>query len=194
MNDTTTYGTHENTVSPELRRWYALKIFFNRAVEIKEEIEQYGLETYLPMALRKIILPNGKERMKEMPLIGSLMFVKSDQEQIETLAREMKGRISVYTLPGTRSIPAVVPEDEMLLFKLVTSPCAGETDFLGEDSARWHVGDLVRVTAGPLEGAVGHICRIKGNRRLVVSVRGVCAVATSYIPSRFLEPVNNRCQ
>jgi transcription antitermination factor NusG len=48
-------------------------------------------------------------------------------------------------------------------------------------------GDKVRVTGGPFKGAEGYIKRIRGNRRLVVALEGIIAVATTYIPGRFLE-------
>jgi transcription antitermination factor NusG len=48
-------------------------------------------------------------------------------------------------------------------------------------------GDEVRVTGGPFKGAEGYIKRIRGNRRLVVALEGIIAVATTYIPGRFLE-------
>ena len=44
-----------------------------------------------------------------------------------------------------------------------------------------------RVTGGPFKGAEGYIKRIRGNRRLVVALEGIIAVATTYIPGRFLE-------
>lgn len=43
----------------------------------------------------------------------------------------------------------------------------------------------MRVTEGPFKGAEGYIKRIKGNRRLIVSIEGVVAVATTYIPGVF---------
>ena len=43
------------------------------------------------------------------------------------------------------------------------------------------------VTGGIFKGAEGYIKRIQGNKRLVVSIEGVVAVATSYIPAVYLE-------
>ena len=47
----------------------------------------------------------------------------------------------------------------------------------------------MRVTDGPFRGAEGSIQRIHGDRRLLVSIRGICAVATTYIPKAFLEEI-----
>jgi transcription antitermination factor NusG len=49
-------------------------------------------------------------------------------------------------------------------------------------------GDTVRITEGDFVGVVGKVARIKGQKRVVVALEGVCAIATAYIPSAFLEP------
>jgi hypothetical protein len=62
--------------------------------------------------------------------------------------------------------------------------------YLGDDRPEYHQGDRVRVIDGPFKGAEGHIKRIKKDRRLVVTVSGVAAVATSYIHPSLLEVVS----
>ena len=47
----------------------------------------------------------------------------------------------------------------------------------------------MRVVEGPLKGAEGYIKRIQKNRRLLVAIEGIVAVATSYIPPQFMETV-----
>ena len=67
-----------------------------------------------------------------------------------------------------------------------------EPDPLGhlpEAPAELRRGDRVRVTEGVFKGAEGYIRRVKGNRRLIVSIEGVVAVATTYIPGCFLEKI-----
>jgi len=76
------------------------------------------------------------------------------------------------------------------VFMLVTN--SGESGlefFSSEDITRFKQGEKVRVVEGPLKGAEGYIKRIRRNRRLLVSIEGIVAVATSYIPPQFLEKV-----
>jgi transcription antitermination factor NusG len=58
--------------------------------------------------------------------------------------------------------------------------------FSDEDMTRYKTGDKVRVLEGPLKGAEGYIKRIRKDRRLLVSIEGFIAVATSFIPPQFL--------
>ncbi len=60
-------------------------------------------------------------------------------------------------------------------------------EYFPADQLAYKSGTKVRVTAGLLKGSVGEIKRIKGNRRFVVEIQGICAIATSYIPSEFLQ-------
>lgn len=62
---------------------------------------------------------------------------------------------------------------------LVTSTGDPGLEYLGEEPSDLRSGDRVRVTEGPFKGAEGYIKRIKGNRRLIVSIEGVVAVATN---------------
>lgn len=89
--------------------------------------------------------------------------------------------------PSADGSAAVIPEREMLMFRLVTSAQANGLEYLSDSVADYSVGQRVRVLQGPFRGAEGFIRRIRGNRRLVVSISGICAVATSYIPASFLE-------
>ena len=78
----------------------------------------------------------------------------------------------------------------MAVFMLVTSASPDKYEILGPDEAKYHTGELVRVTSGPFEGLEGRVKRIKKDRRLVVCITGVVAVATVHIDPRLLEPVD----
>lgn len=50
-------------------------------------------------------------------------------------------------------------------------------------------GTRVRVIAGPLAGAEGIIRRVAHQRRLQITVTGVCTLLTGYIPAPLLQPL-----
>ena len=64
-----------------------------------------------------------------------------------------------------------------------------DTEDLDTDNPKFYQGDHVKVIDGTFKGAEGYICRIKKNHRLIITVHGVCAVATSYIPQAFLKKI-----
>jgi len=142
---------------------------------------------------------------KRVPLVNALIFVRltrqQAQEMDERLKKEAKVNGFIYkevqwvqddkTRKENRSkAPAVIPDRQMATFRLVTESEVTGLDFFSDDGITlFQEGKKVRVKEGPLKGAEGYIKRIRKDRRLLVSISGIVAVATSFIPSENLEPV-----
>ena len=173
MNPTSDTATQQ----PDSINWYALKVFHNRIMPIAEELEKEGIETYAP-TVTAVTERNGRKIKTVRPAVASLMFVRTGTAGIRRVAEMTRERAMVYGrhTPQGR-VPAPIPDREMDIFRLVVSASAEGLEYLGDNPERFCRGDRVRVTAGPLAGAEGHIVRIRGDRRLVVSVRGICAEA-----------------
>ena len=122
-------------------------------------------------------------------MVSSLLFVQASKDYLIQFEEGYRGRLWVYRdlLTGK---PSAIPEREMEVFIFVCTAGQQGLSYLGEDKPEYHKGDRVRVTDGVFKGAEGYIKRIKKDRRLVVSFRGVVAVATSYIPPQFLEIIS----
>ena len=59
-------------------------------------------------------------------------------------------------------------------------------------TCRFVSNDLVRVTAGLFEGIIGRVARIARQKRVVIHIKGLqSGLTTAYIPSHFLEKVEN---
>ncbi len=169
--------------------WYAFKVFYNKVFEIENRLNGIGVRSYLPCET-VTVERGGKMVDTRRPMVSSLIFFQCEGHRVMEIRQGLEGQVMLYTREEAgKKVPSAIPEREMEIFMIVTS--AGETglEFLGDDSPRFHKGDRVRVTGGQFKGAEGHICRIKGNRRLIVSIQGVCAVATSYIPQSLLEKI-----
>lgn len=169
------------------KHWYAFKVFYNKVFEIDKAIRKSGLETYLPV-VKSFRFVNGKRHQDVKPAISSLIFVRSTEEEVLGCQRNLYGRVMLYThLAGDIRKPSPIDEEEMRIFKLVTSVEDDRLQYLDVESVNYKEGQKVRVIGGSYEGCAGYIKRIKGNRRLLVAVEGIALVATSYIPSEFLE-------
>ena len=174
----------------DIQRWYAFKVFYNKVFEIDRDIREEGVKTYFPkVKVYKMCEDKQKERLK--PAISSLIFVRCSEEKVWDLQKKFYGRIMLYThkIDGNR-IASPVDEEEMRVFMLVTSVEDDRLQYLEAESVNYKQGQRVKVLEGPYKDCVGYIKRIKGNRRLLVAVEGLALVATSYIPSVFLEKIN----
>lgn len=201
------------------QKWYALKVFYNKVFEMEERLQVRGLQTYLAVekvplkgaehlaARRKLAdhsVPPDSRYIEEgpviylrRPLVSSLIFVKADQDQIlqvEELLNEPllwggKARGFIYKTADFSGY-ATIPPSQMEAFRLVVESGASGLEFFADDDiTRYRQGDRVRVKEGPLKGAEGYIKRIRRDRRLMVCIEGIIAVATSYIPPEQLEIV-----
>ena len=133
---------------------------------------------------------------RRKPLVNSLLFARADHQEIQWVNKLLQepaergtSRGFIYKTTDRKAL-AVIPKRQMEIFRLVThAGSGGLTFFADDDITRYKEGGRVRVTEGPLKGAEGYIKRIRKDRRLLVAIEGVIAVATSYIPPQFLEPV-----
>lgn len=156
---------------------------------MEERLGEEDVECYVPYIDQKGSREEpGKKRQVAIP---SLMFFRSSPLEARRVQQLVRGKAMVYTHQTLEGwIPAPISEREMNVFRLVASSGADGLEYFDNDPRVFKRGERVRVTGGLFAGAEGHIVRIKGDRRLIVSLTGLCAVATSYIPQCFLEKLD----
>jgi hypothetical protein len=152
--------------------WYALRVFYNRVQPLIADCKAEGLEFFAPVEV-----------------IASLLFLRCREDELWAFMAAHTEGLYLYRMAGSRR-PAVIRDREMEVFQFVVTAGRGGLTVLGEDRPEYHMGDRVVVTGGPFKGAEGHIRRIKKDRRLVVAIAGVVAVATTYIHPSLLRKVD----
>ena len=195
------------------KNWYALKVFFNKVFEAEAGLEEMGIETFFPVSLKEVkgdeffrikkrlstpdssrndnkFICEGPRIFKRAPVVNSLVFFRTEPKNVSSVSEMIRGRGFVY-MNAERQKPAIIPERQMEMFRMVSSSGADGLEFFSEKSiVSYAKGDRVRVTMdGPLKGAEGYIKRIKKDRRLLVAIEGFIAVATAHIPPEYLEKV-----
>ena len=65
-----------------------------------------------------------------------------------------------------------------------------DTIYLNEVNSKLREGQKVKVVDGPFKGIEGKIVRIRKSRRVMVELPGMLAIATTYVPNEFIEPVS----
>lgn len=172
-----------------IMHWYAFKVFYNKVFEIEDTLNKDKIESYIPCE-RILVERGGVKKHVRKPIISSLLFFHSTEKQALALQQKLADRVLLYTrLVNWQKLPIAIPEREMKIFMLVTSSGEKGLDYFGDVPMEYSTGERVLVTDGSFKGAEGCIHRIKGNRRLIVAIQGVCAVATAYIPQCFLRKI-----
>ena len=152
-----------------MKKWYALKVFYNRFSEIKATLSRDGIESYIPMKTRSYPQPDGEVVIRRVPLVAMLMFLRCDDDYISSLNSILDEKAMVYHRPGSMEDGfEQIPYDDNLVKN----------------------AEKYRVTGGEYAGVVGYYKRIKKNKRLVVPFEGLLIlVATNYIPKCYLQEI-----
>lgn len=156
-------GGWDNTQQMEETHWYAMKVYYNRVQPLIADCREAGREFFAPTGI-----------------VGSLLFLRCGESDLWHFVEDHRQQVWVYRSADSRQ-PAVIAEREMEVFRFVVTSGQEGLELLGDDKPEYHEGDRVVVTGGPFKGAEGHIRRIRRDRRLVIAIRGVVAVATTYI-------------
>lgn len=153
------------------KHWYALKVFYNKVQPLIADCKEAGMEFFAPVEV-----------------VRSLLFVRCSEEDVWAFLASHQQGIYLYRMAASKK-PAVIRDREMEVFRFVVTAGSQGLTLLGDDRPEYHMGDRVVVTDGPFKGAEGHIKRIKKDRRLVVTIAGIVAVATTYIHPSMLKKV-----
>lgn len=133
----------------------------------------HGIESFIPM-------------LNEKPLFNTLIFIKCTESFVFSIMEDYSRQVYVYRDPEQKK-PQAIPTNEMDNFIMVLNIVNQEYIPLKIYDKSFLKGQRVKVLEGPLKGAVGIVKRIKGDRRLIVSVSGIAVIATSFIPPQWLE-------
>ena len=171
-------------ITTDKLNWYAAYTRVNQELVIKKKLDELGVENYLPQEERVRETPLGRKKIRVI-LIHGMIFIRTDKTTSFSLIND-HGLNIVYLkdIEGRHSL--IVPDKQMhdFMFLLDFSPSGIEV--LNKNLKR---GDRVRVIKGPLLGLEGELVRLMGHKRVVIRLDGVASIATSYIPSSFLEKI-----
>ena len=172
------------------KHWFALKVFYNKVIAIEELLLKKKIKCYIPFETVKVLKQDGTKKNVRKPVINSLLFFHSETYIAKEIQKILTDKVILYTRQiDFKKIPLAIPEREMNIFMLVTSSGEKGLEYFDTDNPKFYQGDHVKVIDGTFKGAEGYICRIKKNHRLIITVHGVCAVATTYIPQAFLKKI-----
>lgn len=173
----------------DLKQWFPMRVTYHREMKIKALLDAIGVENFLPMHWEMVESKQGGKKRVLLPAIHNLLFVKSSQEfltELKTTRTELSPLryMMKRPLPGeVRSEIITVPDQQMENFMKVASVQDDRVMFLENNDFVNKVGQRVKVTEGYFAGVEGIIKRINKNKRIVVQLEGVAAVAIAFVPA-----------
>ena len=169
--------------------WYAIRITYGRELIFKEYLDHQNVVNFIPMHYKVFEKENKKER-KLVPVVHNLIFIHTTRTVIDHIKRIDEYRFPIrYIFDCANRRPVVVPETQMKHFIAVASSYHDQLIFFEPSELNMKQGDRVRITSGIWAGVEGLFVRIRGDRRIVVSLQGLMAVATAFVHPSCLEKI-----
>ena len=163
--------------------WYAIRVTYSREMIFKEYLDGHNVENFIPMHYESTDL-------KLVPIIHNLVFVHSTKRSIDTFKSELEVRLPIrYIMDKATGRPIIIPDKQMQDFIAVSGTYDDQLVYLDPVSVILKKGDKVRITGGIFSGVEGVFVRVKGDRRVVVSIQGIMAVATAFIHPSLIEKI-----
>lgn len=138
----------------------------------------------------------GEQRVRKLvPAVHNLVFVRSTRKAIDEIKEKNAYSLPLrYIMDRETKQPIIIPEVQMQHFISIAGNYEQQLIYLPATEALLKKGDQVRITGGIFEGVEGVFVRIKGDRRVMVSIQGVMAVATAFIHPSLIERVRSEVE
>lgn len=155
---------------------------YGREMRAKKMLEEASFKCFVPLH-RVREERNGKITTKVVPVVRNLIFVHTTREALDPWKRyNEEGAALRYTIDKSTQKPMVVTDKAMSDFIRVTKESDDSLIYLDNPDVVVTKGQRVEIIVGPFKGIQGHVVRIHRDRRVVVSIKGLVAVAMASMP------------
>lgn len=187
------YNTvNQQVTNTALFRWFPMRVTYHREMKIKGLLDGLGVENFLPMHYEIVETKTGGKKRVLVPAIHNLIFVRSTQEFLTSLKMSHEGFAPMRYImkrpvsKDDKSEIITVPDWQMNNFMRVASVQDDRVMFLDNNAYINKIGQRVKVIDGYFSGVEGVVKRINKNKRVVVQLEGLAAVAIAFVPARQL--------
>lgn len=170
--------------------WYALRVTYCREMALKAWLDEQSIANFIPMRY-EYLEKDGKKVRKLVPAVHNLVFVHTDRRRLDELRSSQDFSVPIRCiLDREHRRPVVVPDAQMRNFIAVAGNYEQTVLYFEPSELNIPKGSRVRITGGIFEGVEGEFVRIRHDRRVVVAIEGVMAVATTFIHPSLVEPID----
>ena len=173
----------------EVQLWYPLRVTYNRELKVKADLDALGVTNFVPMQYRREER-NGRMVKRLVPSVHNLIFVKMTPREMIEYKKTTSLPIR-YIMNRETHRPIIVPNHEMENFIKVAGTYEEQLIYLNPNPGDFAKGERVRVIGGPFAGAEGIFIRVKGDRRVLINIPGVVAVASTFIHPSMIEKITD---
>lgn len=141
-------------------RWYAIYTRSRSEKKLYRELEEKGIEAYLPLR-KELRVWSDRKKWVETPLFTSYVFVKvSNRGYFDAINSYWAVR---YVCFENRAVS--IPDSQIESLKLFLEDTKRDVEFTQRSLKQ---GDHLEVTLGPLKGVRGELLQLRGQHRIVL--------------------------
>lgn len=184
----------QKNMSNDNKQWFVLRVTYQRELIALEKLLAIGIESFVPTQRTRYIDRRGKIAWKKVAALHNYIFVHSTREKIDCIKQEYIPWLRYVISPNRDKEKQIltVPPKQMDSFIAIAGNEEERILYLNPDEINLNNGDRVRITDGVFKGAEGILIKIehKREKRVVVKIDGVTAVATTALPQTLIERIN----
>ena len=175
-------------IEKETEVWYAMRATYRREPDAMRLLEKEKVGCFITKQY-KISIKKGRKVRALVPVVHNLLFVHARPADV----KRVKSKVTyLQYITDTRSgQKIIIPDNEMQRFIAVAGTYNDHLMYFQPDELNLSKGTKVRITGGDFEGQEGVFLKVKGarDRRVVIEIQGVIAVAMATIHSDLIEVI-----
>lgn len=176
--------------------WYALRATYGQESKANDYLVSKGVETYYP-TIKAFVMVNNKRKKVTQSYLLNIFFARGTEDELKQYVYDNANLpyLRFYCRrtglgDDVRYEPLIVPDRQLENLRTVLADQSGELVVVPDDEHKFDKGATVRVIGGTFKGIVGKVARYCGHQRVAIVVDGILTIATTYIPSAYLERID----
>ena len=181
----------------DIPHWYALRTTYGREKKAYDYMTAKGITAFYPTT-DTVKLIKGKRKVVTESRLPNIFFAYGTEEQLKSFVYDNVNLPflrfyyrHIHEGNTIKKTPLIVPDNQMDSLKIICAADADNTFVSLVKVPKFEKGQLVRVIDGAFKGVVGRVARWQGQQRVAVVMEELVTVVTAYVPSAFLEKMNN---
>lgn len=173
-----------NDTTPNTPHWYALRVTYGRELKVQAALGD-RFKTYVPKCY-KTVERFGRRSYELAAQVPNLIFIYSTLEELKSIKQNDKAGEYLRFMLNHEGKYIFVKDKEMEDFMRVAALPEEKLIPIDISEENRLKGQKVRIIEGDLVGVEGRIMRLQGNKKVVVNVGDLIAVAITYIPASWV--------
>ena len=186
----------DSSVKKPNAHWYALRATYGQTGKANDYLVSQGVETYYP-TIKAFVMVKGKRKKVTKSYLLNILFAYGTEDGLKKHVYDNVNLPYLRFYYGRETVdgevlhtPLIVPNYQIDNLRTVLADQSGELVVVPDGERKFDKGAKVRVIGGTFKGIVGKVARYCGQQRVAIVVDGLLTIATTYIPSAYLEKLD----